>query len=187
MEIDNNIDNNINNIYQNTLMIDWLDIKWNIHEYAYTATIRDINDNYVPLSSQQLNTYAFPDVAIDRNTGNITHYPLNVYIPSCGCNNDDCSSSSSIKVSYNTIYSNCSIMELLNYIHNEYYNKRINSSELCKNDLCLEIKNAWTKISNNQCVYLDEVMCDLTSFQEIRKENNDYYLILKRNNITQQE
>jgi len=186
MDIDIN-NNNINNIYQNTLMIDWLDIKWNIHDSVHRVLIRDINDNFVPLSLEQINTYAFPDVAIDRTTGEITHYPLNIYIPSCGCETYGFNCDSYTKVTCNTIYSDCSIMELFNYIHLEYYGKKVTANDLCKNDLYPQIKNAWTKVSNNEDVFLDEVMCNLTSFKNISKENNDYYLILKRNNITQKE
>jgi hypothetical protein len=170
-----------NNIYQNLCMIDWLDIKWDIHSNAHYATIRDINDNFVNLSVEQLNTFAFPDLAIDRNTQTVTHNPINLYIPSCGCNSEDCDSYT--KVECNMIYTDTPVMNVLNFIYLEYQRKKVKLTDLCKNDLCFEIKSALTRLCNNEDVYLGEIMCDLTSFQEFRKYNNDYYLILKRNSI----
>lgn len=172
--------NNANsNIYLNMYMIDWEDISWDILTSNYYAKIRNINDEFVELSEEQLDSFAFPNIAIHSITGIHTNYPIKVFIPSCGCN--DCNSF--IEIDTGLISSNFTVERLLLAIYNEYQYRNIESSILCKNDLNPVIKQKLTYLSSNRYAgKLKDIMGNLTKFANIIKQNDCYYLILKRDN-----
>ena len=172
----NNTNNSSVNIYQNLYMIDWQDIEWNILSNIYYARIRNINDEFVELNQEQLDAFAFPDIAIDSQ-GLYTDFPVKMFIPLCGCN--ECNSF--IEFDTCQIRSNFTIYRLLLAIYNEYEYRNLDISILCKNDLNPTIKRALTSLSSNcYAGKLKSVMGNLIKFSNIVKDNNDYYLILKK-------
>lgn len=176
---DDNNSNNVNNSYNQTInnmvFIDWQDIKWDILDNPSTAVYRNFNDEFISIPDRYLNAFAFPEEAARCINSDSQPFPVELYIPCCGCKNCE----SYIKLSLTPIDCYISVKELLTAIHIEYMERKVTISELCKNDTELFIKQALNRLNNNLNVELFTIMNTLDYFDNITKYDGKYYLTLK--------
>jgi len=169
---------NYNQIVSNLTYIDWQDIKWNILQSSDNALYRNINDIFEPIPDRYLNSYAFNDEAARCYSLGMNPFTVELYLPTCGCNH----CSSYLKLSLTNINCYISVKDLLFAIYNEYLERKIDMSELCKNDIDFVIKNALNRLNDNEYVKLSSIMKDLILFDNISKYDGKYYLTLKNFN-----
>ena len=175
----NNTNNSYNQTINNMVFIDWQDIKWDLGEDPSMAAYRNFDDEFESIPDRYLNAFAFPEEAASCINSDRQPFPIELYIPSCGCKNCELF----LKLSLTPIDCYISVKELLTAIHKEYIERNITISELCKNDIEPFIKVALNKLNNNLNVELFTIMNTLDYFDNITKHNGKYYLTLKNNII----